>query len=349
MYEAEKPDDLHPFIARVLILFALVGLVLLAWHLRNLLLLVFGAVLVSVILRLIARPIHERLGVGSGIALAGAVLLVAGSFALLFALFGKEVAAQTRSLSDTIPAAWQSLQARLDALGAGAPLRQWTADLKSGNGTMSGLGRFAMSLGSGIADTLLVLVGGIYLAAQPRLYRTGLIKVMPPASRSRVAQALEECAVTLTLWLKGRLISMMVVAILTGLGLWMIGVPSWLSLALLSGLLEFIPYLGPILAAVPAILLALAFSSEAGLWTALLYLIVQQIEGYLVEPMVQQHVVTIPPALLLFAVVAAGLSFGFVGIVLGAPLTVVIYVLVKYLYVRETLDTDTPLPSEGKE
>jgi predicted PurR-regulated permease PerM len=94
------------------------------------------------------------------------------------------------------------------------------------------------------------------------------------------------------------------------------------------------------------VLLALAFSPQAAFWTALLYLVVQQIEGNVIEPLVQQRAVTIPPLLLLFAVVAAGLSFGIAGIILGAPLTVVLYVLVKHLYVRETLHTATPLPTE---
>jgi predicted PurR-regulated permease PerM len=214
---------------------------------------------------------------------------------------------------------------------------------------LSNLGRFALSLGNGIADTLLVVVGGIYLAAQPNLYRTGLIKLIPARSRGLAATALEESGATLGLWLKGRLISMAVVAGLTAIGLWLIGLPSWLSLALLSGLLEFIPFIGPIIAAVPAILLALAASPQAALWAALLYLIVQQIEGNIVEPLVQQRAVTIPPALLLFALVAAGLLFGIAGIILGAPLTVVLYVFVKHLYVREALGTDTPLPTDRKD
>jgi predicted PurR-regulated permease PerM len=237
---------------------------------------------------------------------------------------------------------------RLESWGLDGIVRKGIASFNNGDGGLANLGRFAISVGNGIADSLLVIVGGIYLAAQPALYQTGLVKMMPPRSRPLVADALKECSDTLSLWLKGRLVSMTAVGILTAIGLKLIGVPSWLSLALLSALLEFIPFIGPIVAAVPAVLLALAFSPQAAAWTALLYLVVQQIEGNVIEPLVQQRAVSIPPALLLFAMVACALLFGISGVVLGAPLTVVLYVLVKQLYVREVLNTDTPLPTEKK-
>lgn len=339
-------DNLKAYIVKLLVTIAILALVFAAWSVRHLLLLLFGAVLVSVILRLVAAPFHRRLGANQGLSLAIAVTLLAGLFSTAFWLFGAEVTRQTRSLDELIPVAWQSLQARLDAWGIGEPVRAWLASFGTDGGTVSSFGRFAVTIGNGIADTLLVIVGGIYLAAQPDLYRTGAIKLIPERSRGLAAAAIDESAETLRLWLKGRLVSMVAVGILTAIGLFIIGVPSWLSLGLLSALLEFIPFLGPIIAAIPAVLLALAFSPEAAIWTALLYLIVQQIEGNLIEPLVQQRAVTIPPMLLLFAVVGAGLSFGIAGIILGAPLTVVIYVLVKHLYVREALHTKTPLPTE---
>ena len=95
-------------------------------------------------------------------------------------------------------------------------------------------------------------------------------------------------------------------------------------------------------------LLAFAEGPDKALWTLLLFFIVQQIEGNVLEPLVQQRAVDLPPVLLLFALAAGGLIFGVVGIILAAPLTVVIYVLVKRLYVQEALHTPTPLPGEDK-
>lgn len=327
----------------------ILAVVFAAWSLRHLLLLAFGAMLVSVILRMLADPFHRRLGAREGFSLAIAVALLLGLFGLAFWLFGAEVVRQTRNLDQMIPEAWRSLEERLDAWGLGDAVQRWVQGIGADGGAVTNFGRFAATVGNAVANALLVIVGGIYLAAQPRLYRTGMIKLVPERSRGLAAEAIDESAETLRLWLKGRLVSMVAVGILTAFGLWIIGVPSWLSLGLLSALLEFIPFIGPIISAIPAILLALAFSPEAAIWTALLYLIVQQIEGNVIEPLVQQRAVTIPPLLLLFAMVGAAFLFGIPGIVLGAPLTVVLYVLVKHLYVREALHTKTKLPTEERD
>ncbi|MFQ3595886.1 MAG: AI-2E family transporter, partial [Sphingomonadaceae bacterium] len=126
---------------------------------------------------------------------------------------------------------------------------------------------------------------------------------------------------------------------LTGLGLWLIGVPSALTLGLLAGLLEFVPFVGPIVAAIPALLLAGAQGTETFLWTLGLYLLIQQAEGNIIQPLVQRAAVKIPPVLLLFAILVAAPLFGPVGILLAAPLAVLVFTLVKHLYVREALDT----------
>lgn len=135
---------------------------------------------------------------------------------------------------------------------------------------------------------------------------------------------------------------------MTGAALWLLGVPSWLVLGLLAGLLEFIPFAGPIIAAVPAVLIALAQSTDLALWTIGAYVVVQHSEAYLIQPLVQQYAVELPAVILLFSLLAFGVLFGPIGVVLAAPLAVVTYVLVKRLYVIETLDTPTPIPGEGK-
>ncbi|MDP8994501.1 MAG: AI-2E family transporter [Pseudomonadota bacterium] len=347
---SQQPVSHRIFIERLVIAIAIVAVALLLWALRSLLILVFGAVLVAVILSIIAQPIRRRLGVPEGVGLAIAVAIVAAVIGVAFWLFGAETVQQASALEDAIPQAWQALQARLEPLGLAEPLRQWVAGLESaGGGVLSNLGRLAMTIGNGIADTLLVIVGGIYLAAQPGLYRSGLVKLVPPGGRERVTQALEDSWKALRLWLLGRLVSMTFIGILTGLGLWLIGIPAALALAVLAFLLEFVPFIGPIIASIPAILLAIALSPMDALWVALLYFGIQQLEGNLIEPLVQQRAVDLPPALLLFSIVAGGLLFGVVGVVFAAPLLVVLFVMVKRLYVREALHTPTEIPGETKE
>ncbi len=345
MADTNRTAELKLLATKTLVVAAILILCWLAWQLRELLMLVFGAVLVSVVLRMIARPIHHRFGIGEGWSLGAAVLLVFGVLAMALWLFGAEVAQQTSNLADLIPKAWASLQGRLEQWGLSGQVERLMQGGTSSS-VLSNVSGLVMSVGSGLTDLVLVIFGGIYVAAQPGLYRKGLLKLIPAGKRPLMDETLHDSGRALQLWLKGRLVSMTFVAILTGVGLTIIGVPSALTLALLAGLLEFIPFIGPILSAVPAVLLALASSPTSALWVALLFLIIQQLEGNLIEPLVQQRAVELPPALLLFAIVAATLVFGTIGILLGAPLLVVVYVMVKRLYVREALGTDTPIPGE---
>lgn len=347
MSDGSSDNGHRRFIERLVIAILILSLALLLWNLRALLILVFGAVLVAVILSLVAHPIKQRLRAPDWAALLAGVLIVTGIFAAAFGLFGAETMKQASALEEAIPAAWQTLLARLEPMGLAEPLRDWWQATQGGDGgVLSNLGGIAASVGSGVADALLVLVGGIYLAAQPRLYRTGLIKLTPPGARPLMAQALDDSRAALRLWLIGRLVSMTFVGVLAGLGLWLLGVPAALALALVAFVLEFVPYIGPIIAAIPAILLAMAIDPTLALWVGLLYLVIQQLEGNVIEPLVQQRAVDLPPALLLFSIVAGGFIFGGVGILFAAPLLVVIFVMVKRLYVREALNTATPMPGE---
>lgn len=337
------------FIRRTLIVLTLAALFFLVWHMRSLLLLIFGAVLVAVIFRAIADPIRRLTRAPDGLAVAIAVLLVVGIIGLASGMFGSEVSTQVRTLVDSLPEAWRSLERRIGEMGLGERLQDMVdGAAPSGGGVISSVGRFAMSFGGGIADTLIVLVGGIYLAAQPRLYRKGTLKLVPPHRRELAAEAIEHSGRALRLWLKGQLISMIVVGLMVGIGLWLIGVPSALALGLLAGILEFIPLVGPIIAALPALLIALAVDPQTALWTLGLYILVQQIEGNVLQPVVQQYAVDLPAVILLFSLLGFGTLFGALGIILAAPLTVVAYVLVKRLYVQEALDTPTPIPGEDQ-
>ena len=309
------------FIERVLIVVAIVAIALLLWRLRNVALLAFAAILVAVILSALARGLCNRLSIPRSVALPLAVLLVVGLIAGTGMLFGAEIAAQAQQVSEMLPQAWQALQDYAASWGLGPQLEGALSQIGGPGAITSWLGGLAMTVGSGLADVLLIFVGGIYFAAQPDLYRTGMIKLAPEHARGLVATALDDTGKALRLWLGGQLVSMIIVGALTTLGLLWLGIPSALALGLLAGLFEFIPYIGPILAAVPAVLLALTISPELALWTILLYGVLQEIEGNIVYPIVQQRAVELPPALLLFTLVAAATLFGIAGIFIAAPLT----------------------------
>lgn len=339
MAKPQQPNDGDArFVRRVIVVLALVALALAVWQLRQLLMLVFGAVVIATVIHALADPVARRLRLPGWAALAFAIILIMALIGGAFAIFGPEVSAQVRGLSRNLPAAWQALEERIGAFGFGN-----LSDLLP---PMSSLSSFAVSLGGGLVTALLVLAGSIYLAAQPGLYRTGLVMLVPRRDRALVDEALCDSGRALSLWLRGQLITMATVGTVTGLGLWLIGIPSALTLGLLAGLLDFVPFIGPIAAAIPALLIAFSISTEMALWTLGLYVIVQQLEGNFLYPMVQRYEVGIPPAVMLFALIAAGILFGWPGVVFGAPLAVVSYVLVKRLYVREALHTQTDVPGE---
>ena len=344
MAKAPVNTSERAFIRRVLIVLGLAALLFLLWELRSVILMLFGAVVVATVFRSLSDIIRNRLHVPDAVAVAAAVLLILGGIGLLAAFFGSQVAQQVQTLGQALPEAWQSFEKRIGEMGLGEALR----NASLGGGALTNVGRTLMSVGSGIADVLVVIFGGIFLAAQPNFYRAGAIKLVPHGKRALLANAMIDSERALRLWLKGQLMAMVIVGLLTGLGLWLLGMPSALVLGLLAGLLEFIPFAGPIIAAIPAVLLALAVSPDLALWVVLLYTGVQQLEGAVLQPLIQQYAVDLPGVVLLFALIAFGTLFGVIGIILAAPLAVVTYVLVKRLYVIEALETKTPIPGDER-
>lgn len=335
------------FVRRVLIVLALAALAFLLWELRIILLMLFGAVVIATIFRSVADYICRYTGLQHTLATALSILLVLGLVFGLAAVFGNHVADQAAALRERLPGAWEEFERRVGDMGLGDQLERLVATITTtGGGSLSEFGHVLLSIGSGIADLIVVIFAGIYLATQPNFYRIGAIKLIPPTKRKIAAEAMLESERALRLWLWGQGIAMVVVGTLIGGGLWLLGMPSAFILGLIAALLEFIPFAGPILAAVPAILLALAVSPEMALYVTLLYLVVQQFEGNVLTPMVQQYAVDLPGVVLLFSLIAFGTLFGTLGVILAAPLAVVMLVLVKRLYVIETLHTETPMPGD---
>jgi predicted PurR-regulated permease PerM len=328
-----------------LIFFGIGALFLLAWQVRHVLLLLFGAIVIAVVLRSIASPFRDRLNFPDWAALLASVLTVAGVLGMAGWLVGSEVSAQVAVLADQLPAAWEDLERRFAGTLVGEMMEALRAQV-NGAGIVSSLGRMGWSLGTALIDILIVIVAGIFLAATPQSYRTGILKLVPKQRRAVAAETIDASGRALGLWLRGQLIMMVLIGTLTGIGLAIIGVPSALTLGIFAGLLEFIPFVGPIVAAIPALLLAATQGMDTFLWTLGLYLVIQQIEGNVIQPLVQRHAVKIPPVILLFAILLAVPLFGIPGVLLAAPLAVFVFVLVKQLYVREALDTPTSLPGE---
>jgi predicted PurR-regulated permease PerM len=321
-----------------LIVVAILGLAWLAVELTRFLMLVFAAIVIAAVFDAIASWLCRKSGMRRSIALALSVIGVFILFVGAFVLFGSQVASEFDTIRQTVPSAMQAVENLLDRYGLGDRAREL---VDSGGRDLSQLasqaGGYALAAGSGLADFVLVLVGAIFLASDPATYRRGFLLLMPTRAEPTVALAFHDISRGLRGWMVGQAVSSLVVAALTWAGLALLGVPAAGGLGLIAGLLDVIPMIGPIIAAVPAILLAFTVSPMTALWTLLLFLLIQQLQGNLLQPMIQKHAVNVPPAVLLFAVLAAGLMFGFLGVLLAAPLTVVVFVLVQRVYVRTLL------------
>jgi predicted PurR-regulated permease PerM len=343
------PDPEPNFIRRALIVIGLAALALLVWQLRTVLVLLFGAVVIATMIRAIAEPLSKHLRLPDRVAVLTAVLLLLGVLVGVGWMLGAQIAAQTDALAEAVPRSLGQVDQWLGGIGLAHPFQTWFAQLHHSGTLVSRFGSWLSAASNGVANFLIVFFGGVFLATEPRFYRTGAIKLIPEDRRGVLAQAMDESERALRLWLKGELIAMLVIGTMTGAGLWLLGVQSWLVLGILAGFFEFVPFAGPILSAIPGILIALLQSPQLALWTAAMYIFVQHSEAYLIQPIIQQYAVDVPAVVLLFSLLAFAVLFGAIGILFAAPLSVVTYVLVKRLYVREALGTDTPIPGDGKD
>ncbi|MCD9046578.1 AI-2E family transporter [Luteimonas sp. MHLX1A] len=344
------PTELLDYTRKVIIFVAIVGLAFVLAKLSHVLVMVFGGVVLAAVLLTLTGLLRRVVPLPHGVALAVVLVLLIGGLSTLLALFGAQAASELATLVETMPAAAQSFQDWVDTTRLGPVIHEQIEALRGNvNRLMGTAGAMAMSLTSGLLELFLVLVGGIYMAAQPQLYRKGALKLVPRSVRLTTAEALDASGRALQMWLGGQLVAMLLVGALTGIALWMLGVPAAFALALIAFLLDFVPIIGPIVAAVPGILLGFTVSPKIGLATLVVYIVIQQIESNIIQPLIQQRAVELPPALLLFALFGFGALYGLPGLLLAAPLTVFVYVLVKKLYVRELLDTETSVPGEESE
>lgn len=335
------------FTARLFAVAALgIGLILL-WTLREAWLLLFAAILVAVMLTTVARWLERQLGISHRGAFALGILLMAGLVALTAWLFGREVTAQFEELLRILPGAAASAEAWLRQQGIfDTLLQQAQTSLPSAGQVVGFLGGLASGVAAVLSGVGLAVVGGIYLAIDPKSYVAGFLMLWPKRMRARVAETTATVGKALRGWLLAQFAAMLIIGTLTTIGLWAIGSPSFLALGLIAGLVQFVPLAGPILAAIPALLVGLTQGPDMLLYTAILYIGIQQLEGNLITPMVQKEVAALPPALTIFTLVIFGILFGPVGIVLAVPLTIVAMTLVGKVWVRDTLGEKICLPGE---
>ena len=349
--EADRPADARSIVRYAVIVSAFTAVaLLLSWKASQAILLMFAGVLFAAFLDAITRllgkacswPRGVRLGIVCAI-LAALLIAALGWGGTAIALQGSELATTLREQINHV-LAWldqRGIQVAPDSVGAvtgQSRQSQPTPTLRSVLPDVGGLfgpawTAIAMVL-SALGDMLVIIFLGVFLAAQPAVYRDATLLLIPPAQRDRHREVLDEAGETLRHWLLGQSLTMFLIGLFVWLGLTLVGVGPALVLGLQAGLLAFVPTLGPLLAGIAIMLASLAF----GLWGVIgalgVYLAIQTLESYLLTPMIQKRAISVPPAFLFASQIVLGVLFGLYGLALATPLAAIARVFILRLYVE---------------
>ncbi|MGI9039349.1 MAG: AI-2E family transporter, partial [Gemmatimonadota bacterium] len=292
-----------------------------------------------------AAAIHRRTPVPRTVAVLLTFALMLGALGAAAWWFGPRMGDEFGQLIERLPEITRDLTERLESTTWGAALLaqlgQPADALPDGGQAIGGITRLFSTMTGVLTSTVVILFIAIYLAVDPSLYRRALVRLAPAGrARSHLSDVLAEIARSLQLWMKARLLSMAVVGVLTGVALSIAGIPLAFALALIAAVLAFIPFIGPILASVPAILIGLGESGQAALIVGAIYLGVQTLESYLITPLIEKRVISLPPAFVLAAQLVMGTLFGLIGVFLATPIAVIVVVLVRRLYLEDVLEQD---------
>lgn len=344
-----------PLMRRIILQYAVGGVFLLfvalLWYASSILLLLFSGILIAVLLCSATAKLESWFHIWHGVALAIVLLLgvtVIGGGGWLLA---PHVAAQGEQLLASLPESIDRLSEFLEKIPV---LQNLTNDLPAFEDMVNDIPSMltrAGSVFSGVfgvfANIIIVTFISIYVAAQPFVYVNGIVTLFPKSRRPRICEVLYRIGDTLGLWLMGKMLSMVIVGTVTAVGLTLLDVPLALVLGLVAGMFEFIPYLGPFLAGIPALLIAFSQSPSLALSVLLLFAAIQMAEGYFLQPMIERRTVSLPPAMTISMQVLMALPFGLLGVALATPFTATIVVLVSMLYVQDVLD-DPVTPPGGE-
>lgn len=210
--------------------------------------------------------------------------------------------------------------------------------------TAAGVG---LTLATALSLGVVVFISTIYLVIQPAPWVDGFISLFPAGWRPRTREVLQAMYHTVQRWFLGQLTAMTFIAVFWAISLSIIGVPFALLIGIFSGLISFIPYLGATISVTVPILLALVSDPFTVVWVILAFVIIQQIEGNLLQPIVMSRAVDLHPALVIFAILIMGTLFGLVGVLLAVPLVAAFQVLVRELWVKsmDQIGTDPDPPA----
>lgn len=331
----------YSLVSSVIIILLTIIIVLIAWYTIDVLLLTFAAILLAIFLRTLNNLIQRVVHLPDGLSVSLVIGIIITIFTLMTILMTPLISEQIQNLSNDIPNAWnkfkQTLSSTLNLDSISSLYQKMNVQnlLPQGkNLLIQATNLFSTTFGL-IGSVIVVIVMGIFFAYDPNTYKEGLISLIPSNKQKKAENVIDSIADILQSWIIGKMFSMFIVGILTTLGLWFLSVPMALTLGLLAAILTFIPNIGPIISAIPAILVAFTQSPISGIYVIALYIAIQTIESYIITPLIQGKIIALPPVLVIFSQLIMGLLTGFLGLSLATPLLAVVSVIVKKVYIEK--------------
>jgi predicted PurR-regulated permease PerM len=332
--------SLETFTGRLIIILIIAALAAALWQLTDILILLFGGILLAIGLCAATRLVEIRTGIRRSIALAGVFLLGLCVFGAALWVFGSTIATQMDDVILAAPAGFKLFM----AWKSENPLARQVLDQVRGANVVGATG-WATSVVTAIGGLITRALGysviatfvAIYLAAQPNRYRHFCLRLVPPSYRASGQTLFDIVGTVLERWLVGQTVVMVTIGVLSGIGLWLLGIEAAFALGLMGGLLCFIPFAGAILAAIPAVLVALTQGPVYAVSVVCMYAAVHFLESNFITPIVQAEATSLPPVLAILSTVAFSVLFGPLGVLLAAPLTLVLMSATEVLYVQKGL------------
>ncbi len=292
----------------------------------------FAGILFAIFIRTVSTWLVARTGAPYTLAASATLILIVCATVFGLLAQGPSIGEQVRLLSIRLPRITHTVLYRLQHLPGWARElvgQPSASDLRPEAGTMvSGASDFVSGATLLLGALVVIFFLGVYGALSPKSHTRVLLAVMPTEHRERVSAVLVQLADTLGRWLIGRTVAMLFVSVFTAIGLAVLGVPVAVGLGIIAGLLTFVEYLGAVVSAIPACLIALAVSPLHVVWVILLFTVVHIVEGYILTPLIARQAVHFPPAYTLAAQLLLGGLFGVLGLTFATPLCVVVVVIV---------------------
>ncbi|CAN5121245.1 AI-2E family transporter [soil metagenome] len=350
----KKENNETSFIRRVLIVIGLLSafflLALLVHFSLDIFLMLFAGALLAIFYRGCSYWIASKINWDPNKILPIVIFLHLGLSALIVILLSPQVSEQIEILSQEIPESVRNLEEEFYSTRVGEVVERNLPD----DGNMIGdtesifqsvFDFFKISL-EVLVNILIMFVFALFLAFNPDLYKKGLLMLFPKKRRERISEVWDTVNVTLFKWFIGQLVDMTCIFIMTAIALWLLDIPLVLTLSLIAFLFSFVPNIGPIISAIPAILIAFTQEPIYAVYVGLAYLGIQMFESYFITPKIQKKAIKMAPILLLsFQLIMASFA-GVLGLFISTPFLASLIVIIKMLYVEDVIEK-SPLEMES--